>query len=169
MIISMIVCMARNRVIGRAGSMPWRMPSDLKHFRSLTLGKTVVMGRKTFGSIGKPLPGRRNVVVSRQAGLAIAGADVAASLEAALTAARARGDGELVIIGGGELYAQAMPLADHLHVTELATNLEGDTYFPPIEPAVWRLATRAPLATGGGDDHAAEVLTYVRRGVDKTP
>ncbi len=160
--ISLIVCMARNRVIGRNGGMPWRMPSDLKHLRAMTLGKIVIMGRKTFQSIGKPLDGRSNYVVTRQAGLVIPGVTVVASVADALAAARSHGSGEVMILGGGEIYAQALPLADRIYLTELQAEIDGDTLFPPLDPVVWKATSRTPLATGPKDDYPADSLIYKR-------
>jgi dihydrofolate reductase len=143
--ISMIVCMARNRTIGRGGSMPWHMPSDLRHFRSVTMGKPVIMGRKTFQSIGRPLPGRTNYVVSRQAGLVIPGVTVA------------------MILGGGEIYAQVLAQTDRIYATELHVDIVGDTAFPALDPSVWQASARVPLATGSKDDYLADTLVYDRR------
>ena len=160
--LSLIVCMARNRVIGRAGGMPWRMPTDLKHFKATTLGKPVIMGRKTFASIGRALPGRINFVVSREPNLALAGATVAASLDTAIAAAAATGGDEIMILGGGEIYALALPLADRIYVTELHAAVDGDTRFPPLDPRAWRALSRTPLATGPKDDYAADVVVFER-------
>jgi dihydrofolate reductase len=134
-LVSIVVAMDERDAIGRAGALPWRLPEDLKRFKAVTLGKPVVMGRKTWDSIGKPLPGRHNIVVSRRPGLALAGATVVPSLEAALAAA---GDvPEVCVIGGAEIYAQALPHTDVLHVTRVHAVVEADTFFPAIDPADW--------------------------------
>ena len=170
--LSIIVCMARNRVIGRAGGMPWRMPSDLKHFRSVTMGKPVIMGRKTFDSLGKPLPGRPHVVITRDAGQRgrIGGLISAArlpggvvnSLTDAIALAETFASPEIIVAGGGEIFAQALPLATRVYQTVLAADIEGDTLFPILDPKTWREAARVPLATGPKDDYPADVITYER-------
>jgi dihydrofolate reductase len=161
--ISFVVCMSKNRVIGRKGGMPWRMSSDLKHFRAVTLGKPVIMGRKTFDSIGKPLDGRINYVVSRQAGLTIPGAVVVPTVAAALDMERAKGTAEAIIGGGGEIWRQSLALADRIYLTELdATIDDGDTVFPDLDPAHWKATSRVPLATGAKDDYAADIIVYDR-------
>lgn len=133
--IAMIAAMANNRVIGKDNKMPWHLPEDLRHFKAMTLGKPVVMGRKTFESIGKPLPGRHNIVISRQAGLQIDGVSCVTSFDAAKQVA---GEcAELVIMGGGQLYAQLLPLADTLYLTHINLDVEGDTYFPAWDGQQW--------------------------------
>lgn len=135
--IAMIAAMANNRVIGKDNQMPWHLPEDLKHFKALTLGKPVVMGRKTFESIGRPLPGRHNIVISRQADLIIEGVTCVTSFDAAKLAA---GDcEELVIIGGGQLYAMLLPMADILYLTHINLTLEGDTWFPAWDENDWKI------------------------------
>lgn len=133
--IAMIAAMANNRVIGKDNKMPWHLSEDLRHFKTMTLGKPVVMGRKTFESIGRPLPGRHNIVISRQAELVIEGATCVTSFEAAK---RAAGDcEELVIIGGGQLYRELLPQADILYLTQINLDVEGDTYFPAWNGEHW--------------------------------
>jgi len=134
--IAMIAAMANNRVIGKDNQMPWHLPEDLKHFKEMTLAKPVVMGRKTFESIGRPLPGRHNIVITRQADYAPAGVTCVASFEQAVLAA---GEcEELVIIGGGQLYAELLPKADVLYLTHIELNVEGDTYFPDWDDGSWQ-------------------------------
>ena len=134
--ISIIVAVAGNGVIGSDNRLPWHLPDDLKRFKALSLGKPIVMGRRTFESIGRPLPGRTNIVVSRQPGLAIAGATVASSLDAALAAA---GDvPETVIIGGAEIFRQALPRTDTIHLTRVHAVVPGNIVFPELDPAQWR-------------------------------
>ena len=140
-IISLVAAVARNGVIGRAGGLAWTDPADLKHFRTITQGHAVLMGRKTWDSLPprfRPLPGRRNVVVSRQPGLRLDGAEVCTSLDEALSTLAK--EGRVFVIGGGQLYAQALPLADELVLTEVDADLEGDTYFPVIDRRVWEVA-----------------------------
>ena len=137
--ISLIAAMDRNRAIGRGNALPWHLPDDLKHFKQVTLGKPVVMGRKTFESLGcRPLPGRPNLVVSRQ-GVHADGVAVFATLEAALLAAQCQAD-EVMVIGGGQIYAQALPLAERLYLTRVETEIEdADTWFPEWDRDAWQL------------------------------
>ncbi|ELV8623772.1 diacylglycerol kinase [Vibrio cidicii] len=128
MLISMIAAMAKNRIIGKENQMPWHLPADFSWFKSCTMGKPVVMGRKTFESIGRPLPGRKNIVISRDTALSIEGVCTVNSIEAALTEA---GDSEeVMIIGGGSIYAECLPKADRLYLTFIDANVDGDTQFP---------------------------------------
>lgn len=159
--LALIAALARNRVIGRDNGMPWHLPEDLKHFKATTLGAPVIMGRRTFASIGRPLPGRRNIVITRDASrLAGNAVEVAPSLDAALALA---GDTQRVfVIGGGEIYAQAMPLAAHLHLTEIDAEIDGDTHFPPVDPQLWRAVSREPR-THGDPPLAYAFVTYARR------
>ncbi|QQX81201.1 type 3 dihydrofolate reductase [Shewanella sp. KX20019] len=133
--IAMIAAMANNRVIGKDNKMPWHLPEDLRHFKAVTLGKPVVMGRKTYESIGRPLPGRHNIVISRQADLVIEGVTTVTSFEDAKLAA---GDcEELIIMGGGQLYASLLAVADILYLTEISLEVAGDTYFPQWDDGSW--------------------------------
>jgi len=131
--VSMLVAVARNGVIGRNGDLPWKLSSDLKRFKAMTLGKPVVMGRKCFESIGRPLPGRANIVISRNPETQFDGVTMVPSLDAALHVAQANaievGADEICIIGGGEIYRLGMPLADILHVTHIEADIDGDTFF----------------------------------------
>lgn len=140
--LAIIAAVGRNGVIGRNGKLPWHIPDDLKHFKALTTGHAIIMGRKTFDSIGRPLPGRRNMVVTRAAHLPHEGIEVFASLEDAIDAARAGGDPCPFIIGGAEIYAAALPLATRLELTEVHEIVEGDVFFPPIDPLAWTLTAR---------------------------
>jgi len=165
--IVLIAAVAENGVIGRGGAMPWRLKSDMRHFREATLGRPVVMGRRTYLSLTfKPLPGRTNIVVSRDPAFTAPGVLVAASLEAALQAARAdaarRGVDTVMVMGGGEIYRQAMPFATRLEITQVHMKVEGDAVFPPIDPAVWRLAERHDHVAGKDDDAPYTIVTYVR-------
>jgi dihydrofolate reductase len=164
--IVLVAAVAENGVIGRGNALPWRLRSDLQHFRALTMGKPVVMGRKTFLSIGKPLAGRTTIVVSRDRAFAAAGVLAAPSLDAALAAAHGdalrRGTDAVVIAGGADIYAQAMPLAARLAVTYIHAAIDGDTYFPTIDARVWRETARDEQAPAGGDDAAFAFVTYER-------
>lgn len=130
--------MAENRVIGRDNALPWRLPSDMKHFKELTIGHTVIMGRKTYDSMGQPLVERRNVVISRDPSLAYDGAEVVSSLDDAL--GLAAGEDEVFVAGGGEIYRLALPRADRIYLTVVHTAVEGDTHFPEFDMEEWRLA-----------------------------
>jgi len=162
--ISIIVAYAANRVIGRDGKMPWHLSEDLKRFRRLTMGHHIVMGRKTWESIGRLLPGRKHIIVSRKSGYDVPGAKVVDSLEAAVAAAR--DDSEIFVIGGGEIYALVLPIADRIYATEIARKYEGDTYFPELEGGKWRVAAREPRHDeAGGFDYS--FVTYERARADR--
>ncbi|HIJ77945.1 MAG: dihydrofolate reductase [Desulfobulbaceae bacterium] len=128
--IILIAAMAKNRVIGRGSAIPWRLPEEQQRFKAITMGHTLIMGRKTFESIGRPLPGRKTVVITRQKNYQPPGCLVAASLEEALQLCRE--DDKVFISGGSQIYAQAMPLADEIYLTTLDRDVEGDIYFPPF-------------------------------------
>jgi dihydrofolate reductase len=138
--VSLIVAMANNRVIGANNTLPWHLPADLKHFRALTMGHHIVMGRKTWESIGKPLPGRTSVVVSRNPDFAAPGVIVVNSLQAAISACD--NDTEIFVIGGAELYQQAIAFADRIYMTEIAADIRGDAYFPEFSSAEWLEVSR---------------------------
>jgi dihydrofolate reductase len=146
--LSMVVAIGDNGAIGKDGKVPWRIPEDLKHFKSVTMGHAIIMGRKTWDEVGKPLPGRRNLVVTRNAALVLEGAEVFTSLEAAIAAARTT-DPEPFVIGGSVLYALAMPLATRIHLTEVHRTVEADTFFPPFDRSAWREVERRPAETEG--------------------
>ena len=163
--IVLVVAVSENGVIGRGNALPWRLKSDLRHFRAVTTGKPVIMGRKTFLSIGKPLPERTNIVVSRDRAFAAPGILVAPSFDAALAAARGdalrREAGEIIVAGGADIYAQAMPLAARILVTYIHRAVEGDTYFPAIDGRIWQEIARDERAADG-DDAAFAYVTYQR-------
>lgn len=138
--LSLIVAMAKNHTIGVNNTLPWRCPEDLKHFKSLTMGHHMIMGRKTFDSIGKPLPGRTTVVVTRNNVLEIAGCLIAHSLKEAISICA--GDAEIFIVGGAELYRQAIPLVDTLYITEIQQDVAGDAHFPELDKSEWQEAAR---------------------------
>ncbi len=164
--ILLVAAMAENGVIGRGNALPWRLKSDMQHFRVLTMGKPVIMGRKTYLSIGQPLAGRTTIVVSRDRAFAAPGIVVAPSLDAALAAARGdalrRHADAIVVAGGADLYAQAMPLATRLVITYIHAATAGDVYFPAIDLRVWREIDRDEHVPAAGDDAAFAFVTYKR-------
>ena len=165
----MVVAVARNGVIGVDGKLPWHVPSDLKTFRALTLGKPVIMGRKTFEAIGRPLPKRMNIVVTRDASFRAEGVEVSGSLEEALArAGQVAGQpdapaDEIAIIGGAQIYAAALPLADRVYFTEIDAEPAGDARFEPLDPEIWQITERRPIPRQPDDEHAAELIVYDRR------
>lgn len=165
--ISIIVAASLNGIIGERGDMPWRLPSDLKHFRALTMGKPVLMGRKTFQSLPKALDGRDNIVITRDPSFAAPGALVAGSLDAAIALGReraaARGADEVMIIGGGEIYAAALDLADRVYLTRVDAMVQGDTSFPALPAECWQLSVREPMQKGAKDQFGASFETWERR------
>jgi dihydrofolate reductase len=164
--ITLVVAVARNGVIGKAGGLPWRLSSDLKTFRRLTMGKPIVMGRRTFQSLGKPLDGRPNLVVTRDLNFRANGAEVFSTLDAALARARqhaeAAGVHEVMVIGGADIYAQVLARADRIYWTEVAAEPDGDTWFPTLDRSQWREAAREAIPQGPKDDCAATLVTLER-------
>jgi dihydrofolate reductase len=164
--ILVVAALSRNGVIGRGNKLPWRLKSDMQHFRALTMGKPVIIGRKTFQSIGKPLPGRTTIVVTSNRDFAAPGIVVAPSFEAAVAAARGdalrRGANAIVIAGGAEIYAQALPSASHLAITYIDKDAQGDTRFPPIDESVWRETTREMHGAAAEDEASFAFVTYGR-------
>jgi dihydrofolate reductase len=165
-VLVLVAAVADNGVIGRAGGLPWRLKSDMQHFRALTSGKPVVMGRKTYQSIGRALKDRTNIVISRDSSLAIAGVVVVGDLDTALAVARGdalrRGCDAIMVIGGAEIYAQALAVADRLEITQVHAQPSGDALFPPIQPATWREAARAAPPPGPDDEAGFTLITYER-------
>jgi dihydrofolate reductase len=163
----MVVAVAQNRVIGSHGRLPWRLASDLQHFRALTLGKPVIMGRKTFTAMGKPLPGRDNIVITRDRTFAPAGVHSVPDLAAALTLARCLAKkhdaAEIMVIGGGEIYRAALGAADRIYLTRVHARPAGEVSFPPLDPALWQETSRRAMPQGPRDDHAADFLVFDRR------
>lgn len=162
------VAVARNGVIGHEGGMPWKLSTDLRRFKASTMGNPIVMGRKTFESLGKPLPGRLNIVVTRDDGWSAEGARRAGSLDEALAIAddevHAMPDArQISVIGGGEIYRLALPLADRLEVTHVEAGPEGDTHFPTITPEVWVAVSEQDFPAGERDSHATRFVVYRRR------
>ncbi len=157
--ISMIVAMGENRLIGRDNGLPWHLPADLKFFKATTMGKPMIMGRKTFDSIGRPLPGRRTIVVTRNADWSHEGVEVASSLDDAFKFTE--GEDEVMVVGGAQIYEQALAKADRLYVTEVALSPEGDAYFPEISDTEWGVASRE-RHPGEADTPAYSFVTYDR-------
>ncbi|MBX9591038.1 MAG: dihydrofolate reductase [Hyphomonadaceae bacterium] len=167
MIVVFVVAMAENGVIGRNGQLPWRMPTDLKQFRKLTLGKPVIMGRKTYQSIGKPLDGRDNIVVTRQKDFAAPGVHVADTVAGAVAlggelAAR-RGVDEVAVIGGGDVFRAALPLTRRVYLTLVRGRPDGDIVLDAFDPKVWREAAREPMQQSAGDQFPAEFIVLDRQ------
>jgi len=166
-LVSLIVAMAQNGVIGRGNALPWRLPEDLKRFRAFTLGKPILMGRKTFESLGRPLPGRANLVLTRDRGWFSHGVIVVHSVEEAL--AQAGASDELVAIGGAEIYRLVLPFARRIYLTHVHADVPGDTFFPDFDPTQW---ADVECSTHPADDEHAYPVTFVtleRRNAPKVP
>lgn len=167
--VAIVVAIAEDGVIGRDNGLPWRLSTDMRRFKVLTMGKPIIMGRKTWESFPRrPLPGRLNIVVSRDPAYRAEGAEAVTSLDDALRLARAKvrcmsGMDEICIIGGGEIYRQAMDIADRLYVTHVLASPEGDTRFPPIDPKTWKLVSVEDHPAGEKDSHATRFAIYARR------
>lgn len=167
--VAIYVAIAENGVIGREGGLPWRLSTDMKRFKADTMGKPIVMGRKTWESFPRrPLPGRQNIVVTRDAGYRAEGADVVHSLDDAIALAVARsrcvaGADDICIVGGGEIYRQALGRADRLHVTHVMASPDGDTLFPAIDPDLWAPVRSEDVPAGEKDSHATRYVVYERR------
>ena len=154
--LSLIAAVARNRIIGKDNQLLWHLPDDMRHFRETTHGKAVIMGRKTWESLPekfRPLPGRNNIVVSRNPDYVASGATVATSLAEAVILAGNR-ENEVFVIGGADLYRQALPTADRLYLTEITADFAGDVFFPPLPPGEWKEISRSPLLQNDGLEYA---------------
>src|SRR5688572_27429825 len=152
--------MSENRVIGRDGRLPWHLPADLKRFKELTTSHTVIMGRKTFDSIGKPLPKRRSIIVTRTPKLRVPGAEVVHSLDEAV--AMAKGEDEVFIIGGGEIFAEALYAADRIYLTLVHAKIEGDTFFPSLDADEWTLLEEDRYAADANNQYSMSFQRYER-------
>lgn len=159
--LALIVAMDKNRLIGRDGDLPWRLPNDLAHFKRTTMGKPILMGRKTWDSLGRPLPGRQNIVLTRDELFSAEGADVAHDLDAALTLAAEQE--QVMMIGGAQLYELALPLAKVLYVTHVDAALEGDTWFPKINWDEWEQVSREAHPADEKNEYPHEFSHYIRR------
>ncbi len=157
--VTLVVAMARNGTIGAGSGLPWRLPDDLRRFKSLTMGKPVLMGRRTWASIGKPLPGRANLVLTRNRAYAIPGATVVHSLDEAVSHAT----DELMVIGGAEIYALAAPFASRVHLTQVDADIEGDTHLPPFDAGDWREIAREHHAADARHAWPMDFVTLERR------
>ena len=157
--VTLVAALARNRAIGFRGRMPWHLPSELAHFRSTTWGKPVVMGRRTFEAIGRALPGRQNIVVTGNREFRAEGCEIAVSLEQAILLAHGP---EVMVIGGGELYRQALPLASRMVLTVIDCEPEADTWFPAWNESEWKVVLRRSCAADSGSPLAFEIVEYLR-------
>jgi dihydrofolate reductase len=157
--VTLIAAMGNNRAIGLDGRMPWRLPAELQHFKKATMGKAIVMGRKTWQSIGRPLPGRQNIVVSRNTGFIAEGADVCDSLEAAIEISEA---GEIMVIGGGQLYATALPLAQAMILTLIDIEPEADTWFPKWDEGYWQQTEERHFQVDENNKLAYRIVEFKR-------
>lgn len=168
-IVSIVVAAAKNGVIGRDNDMPWRLSTDLKRFKALTLGKPVIMGRRTWESIGRPLPGRPNIVVTRDKQFQAEGASIVGSLDKAIALGQKLATDlaveEICVIGGGNIYAQAMSLAGRIHLTRVLAEIDGDTHFPEIDPQVWCVVSEEDVPAGDKDSHPTRYFVYEKRAV----
>ena len=163
MIVSLIAALDRNRAIGRDGGLPWHLPDDLKRFKALTLGKPMLMGRRTAQSLGRALPGRTNLVLTRSGTVPFAGMQTVAGVDEAIAAARAINAGELCVIGGGEVYALLWPLATRMHLTHVLAAVEGaDTFFPAFDPDDWEQVALEAHAADARHAHAFAFADYRR-------
>lgn len=164
--VAIIVAMAQNNVIGKDNQLPWRIPADLKYFKSMTMGKPMIMGRKTFESIGKPLPGRTTIVVTKNKQFSFPGVLVAYSVDEALRqaceVATDSGVGEVMVVGGAQLYAECLPLADRLYITEIKAVVDGDAYFPSLTPDVWYQEERDDFPKDERNEHPYSFAVYSR-------
>ncbi len=162
----LIVIAAENDVIGLNGKMPWHLPAELKYFRARTIGKPIIMGRKTFQSIGKALPGRENIVITRDQTFHAPGIEIARSLSEAISRAQVltghSGTSEIMVIGGGEIYAQALPLAQRVYLTRVALTPEGDTTFPALPGDEWRLDSQTTIPAASEHEPRATACVYER-------
>ena len=164
--VALIAAVANNGVIGNGNQIPWRLPGDFAHFKRMTMGKPLIMGRKTFESIGRPLPGRTNIVVTRQESFQPTGVIVHSTLETALEhaqqIAKSERANEVMVGGGAEIYRQAMPLADRIYLTQVELEPEGDVFFPPIDFEAWKPGGEVNVAPHPGDNAAFRVRVYRR-------
>jgi len=160
--ISLVAAVARNGCIGKDGQLPWRLPADLQHFKRTTLGKPVIMGRKTWDSIGRPLPGRLNIVLTRDAAFRAEGAETAHTLEQALRIAQDSGAEETCIIGGEAVYREALPIADTLHLTEVDAEVEGDAWFPELDFSSFEETSREDRAPDEKNEYAMAFVVLER-------
>lgn len=160
--LSAIVAMAENRVIGKNNQLPWHLPADLKHFKAITTGNPILMGRKTYESIGKPLPNRTNIIITRDTNFTAPGCFVVNSIEKAITLASEQGSKEIFIIGGAEVYRQLLPHIERIYLTLVHSNIDGDTYFPELDPNVWHELNRETHAADEANGYAYSFIELGR-------
>lgn len=163
MVISIIVAKTKNHVIGSHNQMPWHLPNDLKHFKQTTLGHHVLLGRKTFESLTKPLSGRKLIVLTHHAHYPAAGCRIASSLPEALKMAEQAGETELFIAGGGSIYQEALPIANQIYLTEIKATIEGDTFFPPLDPTAWKEVARLTYTADANHAYAYDLVKLLRQ------
>ena len=159
--ISLIVAASTNNVIGVAGGLPWHLPEDLKRFKAITMGKPIIMGRATYASIGRALPGRKSIVLTRQSGFEAEGCEVVDSIDAAISAAGAVD--EVMIIGGGDIYRQFLPQADRIYLTRVHAGIDGDTTFPELDMSEWTVSTAEKYPAGDERHYGFSIDTLDRR------
>lgn len=161
--LKILVAFDENRVIGKNNALIWHLPADLKRFKALTTGHVIIMGRKTFESIGRPLPNRTTIVISRQQDLQIDGVILTHSVEEAILKAKSISRDDIFIVGGAEIYQLSLPLADQILVTQLHDIFEGDAFFPEISPAIWEVAEQERGVTDEQNAYQFSYITYVRK------
>ncbi|MFT2111509.1 type 3 dihydrofolate reductase [Marinomonas sp. 2405UD68-3] len=164
--LSLIVAMSENRVIGINNALPWHLPNDLQYFKRITMGKPIVMGRKTFESIGRPLPGRRNIIISRQEGLHYDGVDCIQTVEGAVSLGESiafvEGHEEIMVIGGAQIYQRALPIADRLYITHVHSDITGDAYFPEVDWSLFNEVAREDFLAEGPNPYNYSFVVYDR-------
>jgi len=163
MTLSIIAALGRNRAIGYQNQLPWRLPADLQRFKQLTLGHHILMGRKTFESIGRPLPGRTSIIITRQVDYEAEGCLIAHSLDEAIALAQVRGEQEAFVIGGADIYAQAIPRADRMYLTLVEAEPEADAFFPIFDEETWELSEESSFALDEKHPHAMRFVTLVKK------
>lgn len=162
--LALVAALDRHHAIGKGNALPWHLPDDLRRFKALTLGKPLLMGRRTAESLGRALPGRRNLVLTRSGRVPFDGMEAVARLDDAVAVARSDGAPELCVIGGGELYALCLPRATRMHLTHVDTAVaDADAFFPRFDPAAWQVARREPHPADARHAHAFEFVDYLRR------
>ena len=159
--LSIVVAMGGNRLIGKDNHLPWHLPADLAFFKKLTTGNTILMGRKTFDSIGRPLPSRRNIIITRNTNIEITGCEVVNSIEEALSLVQ--GETEVMVIGGAKLYQQILPIADRLYITQIEGEFDGDAYFPSYNEAEWSQISIDSREPDENNHHKYHFITFDRR------
>jgi dihydrofolate reductase len=168
-LVSLVCALTRQQVIGVNNQLPWHLPADLAHFKAITLGHPIIMGRKTYDSIGRPLPGRANLVVTTQPNWQVPGVMATPSLPDALHQAKViaakEGKQEVMLIGGASLYREALPLVDKMYLTWVEAEVPGDAYFPPVDWSLWQVAQRETRAADEKNNYDLEFVTYLRRAI----